>query len=83
MKMDITAEGIAAAAALHFRRPARYVCSLTESMQITTKRHPFEMKTRLGADDKGKLTAYTIDFIVENGAYTSAGKSVLNRGCIC
>ncbi|MGO8881325.1 MAG: molybdopterin-dependent oxidoreductase [Desulfomonilaceae bacterium] len=79
MKMDITAEGIAAAAALHFRRPTRYVCSLTESMQITTKRHPFEMKTRLGADDKGKLTAYTIDFIVENGAYTSAGKSVLNR----
>ncbi len=79
MKMDITAEGMAAAAALHFRRPARYVCSLTESMQITTKRHPFEMKTRLGADDKGKLTAYTIDFVVENGAYTSAGKSVLNR----
>jgi aldehyde oxidoreductase len=79
MKMDITAEGMAAAAALHFRRPARYICSLTESMQITTKRHPFEMKTRLGADDNGKLTAYTIDFVVENGAYTSAGKSVLNR----
>lgn len=79
MKMDITAEGMAAAAAIHFRRPTRYVCSLTESMQITTKRHPFKMKTRLGADDKGKLSAYTIDFIVENGAYTSAGKSVLNR----
>ena len=79
MKMDITAEGIAGAAALHFKRPVRYVCSLAESMQITTKRHPFEMKTRLGVDDKGKLTAYAIDFTVENGAYTSAGKSVLNR----
>jgi len=79
MKMDITSEGMAAAATLHFRRPARYVCSLEESMQITTKRHPFEMKVRLGADKQGKLTAYTIDFIVENGAYTSAGKSVLNR----
>ena len=79
MKMDITAEGMAAAAALHFRRPVRYVCSLIESMQITTKRHPFQMKLRLGADKKRKLTAYTIDFIVENGAYTSAGKSVLNR----
>lgn len=79
MKMDITAEGIAAAAALHFRRPTRYVCSLTESMQITTKRHPFKMKTVLGADKNGRLTTYLIDFIVENGAYTSAGKSVLNR----
>ena len=79
MKMDITAEGIAGAAALHFRRPVRYVCSLAEAMQITTKRHPFEMETRLAVDGTGRLTAYTIDFTVENGAYTSAGKSVLNR----
>ncbi|MGC8659806.1 MAG: molybdopterin-dependent oxidoreductase [Desulfomonilaceae bacterium] len=79
MKMDITAEGIAGAAALHFKRPVRYVCSLAESMQITTKRHPFEMNVRLGADSNGKLTAYALDFTVENGAYTSAGKSVLNR----
>ena len=60
IKIDITAEGLAAAAALHFRRPVRYVCGLTESMWITTKRHPFKMKVRLGADREGKLTAYTM-----------------------
>jgi len=79
IKMDITAEGLAAAAALHVRRPVRYVCSLTESMWITTKRHPFDMKVQLGADRSGKLTGYSIDFVVDNGAYVSAGKSIVNR----
>jgi len=79
IKLDITAEGLAAAAALHLRRPVRYVCSLTESMWITTKRHPFAMKVRLGANRDGKLTGYAVDFLVENGAYVSVGMSVLNR----
>ncbi len=79
IKVDITAEGLAAAAALHFKRPVRYVCSLTESMWITTKRHPFKMKVKLGANRDGKLTGYDIDFTVENGAYMSIGKAIVNR----
>jgi aldehyde oxidoreductase len=79
IKLDITAEGLAAAAALHFKRPVRYVCSLEESMWITTKRHPFKMKVRLGADRQGKLTGYVIDFTMENGAYTSRGIAILTR----
>lgn len=79
IKIDITAEGLAAAAALHVKRPVRYVCSLAESMQITTKRHPFYMKVALGAKADGKLTGYAIDFTVENGAYLSIGTSVVNR----
>jgi aldehyde oxidoreductase len=79
IKTDITAEGLAAAAALHFKRPVRYVCSLTESMWITTKRHPFRMKVRLGADLDGKLTGYAIDFTLDNGAYTSIGKTIVLR----
>jgi aldehyde oxidoreductase len=79
IKLDITAEGIAAAAAVHFRRPVRYICSLTESMQMTTKRHPYEIRTRLGADASGKLTALDMDFTVENGAYTSYGNIIIMR----
>lgn len=79
IKLDITAEGLAALAALHFRRPVRYVCTLTESMWITTKRHPFTMKVKLGANRDGKLTAYAIDFTVDNGAYMSVGKAIVNR----
>ena len=77
--MDLTAEGLAAAGALHVRRPVRYICSLTESMWITTKRHPFDMKVQLGADLKGKLTGYSINFTVNNGAYMSAGQAIINR----
>lgn len=79
IKMDITTEGLAAAAALHVRQPVRYVCTLAESMWITTKRHPFRMKVRLGANRDGRLTGYSIDFTVENGAYMSIGASVVNR----
>jgi len=79
IKLEIMTEGIAGAAALHFKRPIRYVPSLAESMQMTSKRHPLQMKVRLGADAGGRLTAYTMDFIVDNGAYQSIGNVVLNR----
>ncbi|MFH1033141.1 MAG: molybdopterin cofactor-binding domain-containing protein [Pseudomonadota bacterium] len=79
IKLDITAEGLAAAAALKFRAPVRYVCSLRESMWITTKRHPFQMRVKLGADAQGRLLAYLIDFVLENGAYTSWGIAILLR----
>ena len=32
IKIDVTSEGLPAAAALHFRRPVRYIPSLAESM---------------------------------------------------
>jgi aldehyde oxidoreductase len=79
IKLDITAEGIAAAAAVHFKRPVRYICSLTESMQMTTKRHPYEIRTCLAADASCKLTALDMDFTVENGAYTSFGNIIVMR----
>lgn len=82
IKIDVTSEGLAAAAALHFKRPVRYVPSLMESMWLTSKRHAFNMKVRLGADAQGKLTAYCIDFTVNNGAYSSNGTVIVNRALL-
>jgi aldehyde oxidoreductase len=48
-------------------------------MLLTSKRHPFSMKVKLGADKDGKLTAYANDFIVENGAYMILGIIVVTR----
>ena len=79
IKIDVTSEGLAAAAALHFKRPVRYVPSLMESMWLTSKRHAFGMKVRLGANAQGKLTAYAIDITANNGAYYSMGNVVINR----
>ena len=79
IKVEVITEGIAAAAALHFRRPVRYVPSLAESMLITSKRHPFDMGIRLAADADGRLTALGMDITVDNGAYMSLGIVILNR----
>lgn len=79
IKLEVTSEGIAAGAALHFNRPVRYIPSLVESMQMSPKRHPFDMRVKLGADEKGRLSAYTIDLLVDNGAYYSNGDTIVNR----
>ncbi len=80
MKSEVTSEGISAAAALHFRKPVRYIPSLAESMAMTSKRHPFEMDVRIACDAEGRLTALTMDYYVDNGAYMSNGMAVVNRG---
>ena len=79
IKLDITSEALAGAAALHFGRSVSYVPSLTESMWMTTKRHPLSCRIRLGADRKGLLTGLEVDFTLENGAYTSWGKAIVLR----
>ncbi|WP_157068219.1 xanthine dehydrogenase family protein molybdopterin-binding subunit, partial [Desulfosarcina cetonica] len=79
IKLEIFTEAIAAAAALKFRRPVRYIPSLAESMLITSKRHPFDMQIRLGADANGRITALAMDMTVDNGAYNSIGNVVINR----
>ena len=80
IKLEIFTEGIAAAAALKFKRAVRYTPSLSESMIITSKRHPFDMKIKLGADPDGKLTALDMDITVDNGAYNSIGNVIIARG---
>jgi len=79
IKLEIITEGIAAAAALKFSRPVRYIPSLAESMLITSKRHAYEMQIKLGADADGKITALAMDITVDNGAYHSIGNVVVNR----
>ena len=48
-------------------------------MMTTTKRHSFDMQAKLGCDKNGKLTAFDIDFIVDNGAYMNIGIYVIFR----
>jgi aldehyde oxidoreductase len=82
IKIDVVSEGLCAAAAIHFRRAVRYIPSLHESMLMTPKRHPFRMEVTLAADAQGRLTAYTNDILVDNGAYHSMGHVVVNRALL-
>ena len=53
IKVAIITEAIAAAAALHFKRPIRARPTMAESMLITTKRHAYHMKVKLQQMKKG------------------------------
>ena len=79
IKIDVISEGIAGAAAIHFKRPVRYIPSLAESMLMSSKRHAFDMRVKLAADREGNLTAYCNDILVDNGAYYSIGHVVVFR----
>jgi aldehyde oxidoreductase len=82
IKASITTEGIAAAAAMHFKRPIRYIPTIAESMLISSKRHPFSMKAKLAADAKGILTAYSNEFTVDKGAYFLLGPIIPTRALL-
>ncbi len=82
IKIDVISEGIAGAAAIHFKRPVRYIPSIAESMLMTSKRHAFDMQVQLAADAKGNLTVYCNDFVVDNGAYHSIGHVVIYRALL-
>ena len=49
IKIDVISEGIVGAAAIHFKRPVRYIAGLAESMRMTSKRHAFDMKVKTGS----------------------------------
>jgi aldehyde oxidoreductase len=82
IKATISSEAIAAAAALYFKRPVRYIPSLTESMFISSKRHPFYMKVKLGADSSGHLTAYKNEIIIDKGAYYLIAPIIVDRALL-
>lgn len=79
IKASVTTEPVTAAAALHFKRPVRYVPSMEESILTTTKRHPYRQKVKLAADANGHLTALYYDATVNKGAYAILGPLILWR----
>jgi aldehyde oxidoreductase len=79
IKASISSEGMAAAAAMHFKKPIRYIPTLEASFLITSKRHPFEMDAKLAVDAKGNLTAYFNHFVMNKGAYFLLGPIMPGR----
>jgi aldehyde oxidoreductase len=80
IKVSMCTEAVTAAAALHFKRPIRYVPSMAESMLISTKRHAYkDMKIKLAADASGHMTAIALDFNVDKGGYTGPGSVFMMR----
>jgi aldehyde oxidoreductase len=79
MRATITTEAVTAAAALHFKRPIRYIPSLEETILLTSKRHPYRQKIKLAANANGRLTALHYDFTINKGAYALIAPNVMMR----
>ena len=75
-KLDLSWQPFVALAAWLCDRPVRITYTRQESMQSTTKRHPSELKVRMGADADGRLCAMEFDGHFNTGAYASWGPTV-------
>jgi nicotinate dehydrogenase large molybdopterin subunit len=60
-------------------RAVKLVYTREESMQASTKRHPFVIRMRFAATRKGRLLAGDAHIVGDTGAYASYGHAVLTR----
>ncbi|HYB74409.1 MAG TPA: molybdopterin cofactor-binding domain-containing protein [Candidatus Sulfotelmatobacter sp.] len=81
-KSDLTVQALVGLAAWRLRRPVKHVLTREESFQISTKRHPFAMRCRLGADAAGRLTALEMDILADAGPYASSSEYVVIKGMV-
>lgn len=63
-------------------QPVKIVYDRTEDVEATTKRHPSKTIHKTAVDEKGRLLAMEIDFVIDGGAYKTLSPVVLSRGAI-
>ncbi|MBS3978350.1 MAG: molybdopterin-dependent oxidoreductase [Rhodobacteraceae bacterium] len=78
-KLDLSLQPLIGLVTLQTGRPCRMVYSRGESMTSTTKRHPAEMRGRIGCDAQGRITGLEFEGCFNTGAYSSWGPTVANR----
>ena len=78
-KLDLSVQPYLALGAMKTGKPVRLCYSRTESMQSSTKRHPSDIKLKIGATSAGKITGFDFYGEFDTGAYASWGPTVANR----
>lgn len=78
-KIDLSLQPFIALAALKTGKPVRMTYSRNETMQSTTKRHPAQIRIKVGANADGTLSGLRFDGDFNTGAYASWGPTVANR----
>ncbi|MCT8329893.1 molybdopterin-dependent oxidoreductase [Albidovulum sediminis] len=78
-KLDLSMQPFLAIAALKTGQPVRITYSRGESMASTTKRHPSDIRLRIGASKDGRISGFDFFGTFNTGAYASWGPTVANR----
>lgn len=79
---DVYGQIHCALAAMITRRPVRTVYSREETLQFTQKRHPVEIRVKVGAKADGTLHAFQAEVLADTGAYASWGQNILRKICV-
>lgn len=78
-KLDLSVQPFLALAAIKTGQPVRLTYSRGESMAATTKRHPADIRLRIGATRDGRICGFDFHGTFDTGAYASWGPTVANR----
>ncbi|QEX23435.1 aldehyde oxidase [Hypericibacter adhaerens] len=78
-KLDMSVQPFVALAAWITGQPVRMVHTRPESIMSTTKRHPSQIRMKIGAARDGSLQAIDVRADFNTGAYSSWGPTVANR----
>ncbi|MFH1852462.1 MAG: xanthine dehydrogenase family protein molybdopterin-binding subunit [Candidatus Neomarinimicrobiota bacterium] len=83
-KEDIPSElcARAALAAVKFNRPVKMVYNRRDDVQLTSKRHPFQIHFKVGVTNDGRLLAADIRLEENSGAYATLSTVVSSRSTI-
>lgn len=74
--------GQAALAAFKLQKPVMINYTREDSLISHCKRSPYVIKHKLGADENGKLTAIEAQVVVDSGAYSGRGPTILFRSTV-
>ena len=75
-KQEFILEPVCAFLCLELRRPVRLAYNREETVIATRCRNPAVGRIRTATDEHGRITARTIEMLVDAGAYLSGGKGV-------
>lgn len=80
-KEDIPSElaARAAVAAMRLQRPVKMIYNRRDDIQLTSKRHPFQMHYKVGVSGDGKLLSAEINLEESAGAYATLSSVVSYR----
>lgn len=79
-KEDMTVEPYIALLTWHTRRPVRMIWARQESILASSKRHPFLMRYRTGANADGTVVAQDTEIVGDAGAYPCLSARILFAG---
>lgn len=80
-KQELFTEDLTALAVLRLGRSVAYEFSRTDQFVRASLRHPMRVRTTLGADADGTLTAMKLDVLSDTGAYGNHAIGVLFHSC--